>query len=141
MLGSLKPDEIEQVLHTATVGRIGCHCEGLTYIVPVTFTYDGQRVIAHSAEGMKIQMMRSNPSVCFQVDQIDAMTDWRSVVLWGRFRELEGLEAAQAMGLLVERLKSTPISRTAPHPPPESKIKAVVYEILVNNKTGRFESN
>lgn len=35
MLGTLAPDEIEELLSTEAVGRIGCIHEGRTYVVPV----------------------------------------------------------------------------------------------------------
>src|SRR5690349_15821111 len=123
MLGKLNAEQIEQVLHSQTIGRIGCHCEGLTYVVPVTFVYDGERIIAHSSEGMKLQMMRANPSVCFQVDDIENMTSWKSVILWGAFRELEGTEAAQAIGLLADRIRSEFVSQTVHRPNGGSKIR------------------
>jgi nitroimidazol reductase NimA-like FMN-containing flavoprotein (pyridoxamine 5'-phosphate oxidase superfamily) len=69
------------------VGRLGCSTDGKMYIVPVTFVYDGTYIYAHSKEGLKIKMMRNNPSVCFEVDIIDNLTNWRSVILWGEYEE------------------------------------------------------
>ena len=142
MLGSLTSDEIEQVLHKQAVGRIGCHHNGRTYVVPVTYAYDGARIIAHSAEGLKLRMMRANPEVCFQVDEIHDMADWKSVIAWGAFRELRTMEAAQAMSFLVERMTNRNTSETA-HIPLNAHtggpVKACVYEIAVREKTGRFE--
>jgi len=140
MLGKLTQDQIEQVLHAEVIGRIGCHSEGLTYVVPVTFAYDGQRIIVHSAEGMKLQMMRSNPSVCFQVDQIQDMANWRSVILWGEFRELEDIEAAQGMGLLIERIRVLNSDETSYYQA-KGPMKATVYEIRIGQKTGRYEKS
>jgi hypothetical protein len=37
--------------------------------VPITYVFDGEAVYAHSADGLKIRMMRANPHVCFEVDQ------------------------------------------------------------------------
>jgi nitroimidazol reductase NimA-like FMN-containing flavoprotein (pyridoxamine 5'-phosphate oxidase superfamily) len=140
MLGKLDAEGIERVLLSQVIGRIGCHCEGLTYVVPVTYVYDGRRVIVHSADGMKLQMMRANPHVCFQIDEITAMTAWKSVIVWGSFNELTGTEAAQAMGFLVDRMKSTQMSQSGFHSHDDpSKMKAIVYEIIIDQKTGRFE--
>ncbi|HWA82716.1 MAG TPA: pyridoxamine 5'-phosphate oxidase family protein [Fimbriimonadaceae bacterium] len=145
MIGELSKSEIEGVLHGNVVGRIGCHANGKTYVVPVTYAYDGDRVICHSAEGRKIKMMRDNPEVCFEVEQIQDLANWRSVIAWGRFEELHGSEAASGMGLLVDRL--LPLMKIAagasghnvtPHgqQPGES---TVVYSIRLSEKTGRFE--
>jgi len=67
MLGALNEDQIETLLRELPVGRIGCHADGITYIVPVNYVYDGINVYAHSANGMKIDMMRKNPEVCFRL--------------------------------------------------------------------------
>jgi uncharacterized protein len=58
------------LLKELPVGRIACHADGITYIVPVNYVYDGMNLYAHSAKGMKIDMMRKNPDVCFQADAI-----------------------------------------------------------------------
>jgi uncharacterized protein len=65
MLGELTAEQINAVLFNEVVGRIGCHGEGRTYVVPVTYVFDGEAVCAHSAEGLKIRIMRANPDVCF----------------------------------------------------------------------------
>jgi len=40
---------------------------------------------------MKIDMMRKNPEVCFQTDMIENLSDWESVIAWGRFEEITDL--------------------------------------------------
>ena len=67
------------------IGRIGCSANGLTYVVPISYAYDNRYIYAHSKEGMKIQMMRLNPMVCFEIDTMDDLENWQSVVVWGRF--------------------------------------------------------
>ena len=89
MLGELTPEQINAVLFNEVVGRIGCYLEGRTYIVPITYVFDGEAVYGHSAEGLKIRMMRTNPNVCFQVDQRENLANWRSVIAWGVFEELD----------------------------------------------------
>ena len=85
MLGDLTANQIETVLHREVVGRIGCHANSTTYIVPMTYAYDGQFVYGHTREGMKIDMMRMNPKVFFEVDVMENLSNWRSVIAWGCF--------------------------------------------------------
>lgn len=56
----------------------------ITYVVPVNYVYDGKFIIAHSVAGMKIQMMRKNRDVCFEVDEMKSITNWKSVIAWGQ---------------------------------------------------------
>src|SRR6185437_12597377 len=93
MIGELSLSEIENLLHTEVIARIGCHTDGHTYIVPVTYAYDGDAIFGYSPEGMKLTMMRENPRVCVEVDHIDDPATWRSVIAHGIFQELSGAAA------------------------------------------------
>src|SRR5215469_13315464 len=104
MLGELTREQIEHLLHSEVVGRIGCHTEGRTYVVPVNYAYDGEFLYGHAAPGVKLEMMRANPDICFQVDHRASLSDWQSVIAWGTFEELRGHEATRAMDLLLDRL-------------------------------------
>ena len=111
MLGELNDQEIDGVLHDAVIGRIGCHAGGQTYIVPVSYAYDGEHVYGHSGSGRKVAMMRENPSVCFEVEHVDDLGNWRTVVAWGTFEELRGTDASASRELLVARF--APLLATA----------------------------
>lgn len=143
MLGKLSPLEIEQLLLEETVCRIGCIFRGRPYIFPVSFVYDGERIICHSAEGTKLRAMRAQPNVCFEVDRVTALNDWRSVVASARFEELQGPEAAAAMSLFVDRLRpllAKEIHAVTPHGRAQSQVEATVYCLHIRDRQGRFES-
>lgn len=148
MLGELTPEQINAVLFSEVVGRIGCHREGRTYVVPVTYVFDGDAVYAHSAEGLKIRLMRANPHVCFQVDQRENLANWRSVVAWGVYEELQGKAALDALQILVARLIPLVTSETLRLPdgpsltaakPVIDAPKSIIYRIRLTERTGRFE--
>ncbi len=149
MLASLNSVQIEQVLHSQVLGRIGCHADGRTYVVPITYAYDGERVICHSRAGMKIEMMRKNPAVCFEVEQVDNLANWRSVIAWGRYEELQGEAGQKAMGQLIERVMPLLASSTSNLSHGEEALQqgkeyqpspqAVIFCIHLAEKTGRFE--
>ncbi len=150
MLGELNADQIEHVLRSEIVGRIGCHAEGRTYVVPVTYVYDGQHIFGHTREGMKTRFMRENPDVCFEVDRMDNLANWESVIVWGTYEELHGKAANAAMDLLINRFMPLLMSETALpahalHPSGKpidtSDFRGVVYRITITEKTGRFECN
>jgi len=148
MLGELSRDEIEHVLQSEVVGRIGCHADGRTYVVPITYAYDGTCVYGHSAAGLKVAMMRSNPAVCFEVEQVDDLANWRSVIAWGDFEELTGDEAVAGLRHLVDRLRPFMTSATAQpthgldgpaHQGDTAGHVPVLYRIRLTDRTGRFE--
>jgi nitroimidazol reductase NimA-like FMN-containing flavoprotein (pyridoxamine 5'-phosphate oxidase superfamily) len=80
MIRALESEEVERVLRTEIVGRIGCHAGDRTYIVPVSYVYQDGSVYAHSSYGQKIEMMRENPEVCFEVDHVEDLGNWNSAI-------------------------------------------------------------
>lgn len=81
MLGELSGPDIELMLRSEWVARLGLHADGLTYVVPINYAYDGRAVYAHSNDGLKLRLLRANPNVCVEVDQVSDLFNWRS----GRF--------------------------------------------------------
>jgi nitroimidazol reductase NimA-like FMN-containing flavoprotein (pyridoxamine 5'-phosphate oxidase superfamily) len=145
MLGTLSSTEIEAILKRAVIGRIGYRDGERVWVVPITYAYDGTSVIAHSREGHKTRAMRASPSVCFEVEEIDDLAAWRSVVAQGRFEVLSGDEAIAAMAAFVARMRPLMTSETA-RPTHGSGGSAdagseppVLYRIVLTEKTGRFE--
>lgn len=149
MLGTLDETQIDEVLRSEVIGRLGCHAEGRTYIVPITYAYDGQYIYCHSLDGLKLRLMRANPRVCFEVEHIDNMANWQTVIAWGTFEPLEGVAAEEAMRRLVSRLLSLSLSETIePLREAVSRTYAVkagdgytatAYRIRLEERTGRFE--
>lgn len=148
MFGTLTTDEIEQVFHNNIIGRIGCHADGKTYVVPISYAYDGSCIYAHTYEGMKMNIMRKNPEVCFQADNMQNMANWQSVIAWGTFEELTDPEKrTAALKILTDRVLPHIASETVkltpqwPFPPDQpEKIEGVVFRICIYEKSGKFEA-
>ncbi|MGY4386463.1 nitroimidazol reductase NimA-like FMN-containing flavoprotein (pyridoxamine 5'-phosphate oxidase superfamily) [Pedobacter sp. UYP24] len=145
MLGELTITAMEELLNNQVIGHLGCHADGETYVVPINYVYRGLTVYAHSKTGKKIDMMRKNSRVCLLVDQIKDTFTWKSVILTGKFEEItDESEKHQAMQGIIHKLM--PLTNT-PHQGPShaiapdinGKIEAIVYKILIDTMTGRFE--
>jgi nitroimidazol reductase NimA-like FMN-containing flavoprotein (pyridoxamine 5'-phosphate oxidase superfamily) len=150
MIGALTPEQIDHMLSLEVVGRIGCHAEGRTYVVPISYVYDGQAIYGYAFEGLKLRMMRQNPQVCFEVDRFemdshDTIAGWESVVVQGRFEELSGEGANAGRALLSERFRRLwmPWLTKPPRAVEEGWVRQggmpVVYRIVPTEKSGRFE--
>ena len=148
MLGQLSETEIEDLLKSQYVGRVGCYSGGVTYVVPVNYFYDGNCIYSHAGEGTKIRMMRENPEVCFEVDRIETIVSWQCVITWGRFEEITGFEEKQqVMQRLTNRVMPL-ITNDNGHPSHGITaaasdvgdiVELVLYKINLKTKTGRFE--
>lgn len=140
MLGELSGPQIEELLHSAVIARIGCISDGRVYVVPVTYVYDGTHVWGHSMDGDKLRAMRADPRVCVEVEHVDDLSNWRSVIAWGTFEECRGADRDAGMALLVKHIM--PLLTFPPHQPPPDPSgprQGIVYRIRLGTRTGRFE--
>jgi nitroimidazol reductase NimA-like FMN-containing flavoprotein (pyridoxamine 5'-phosphate oxidase superfamily) len=131
----LPPDEIEALLHSAIVGRIAC-CghgavgDGRPYVVPLAYGYDGEAIYAHSGPGRKLDFMRAEPRVTFEVDAAEAPDRWRSVIAEGNFEEVADP---------VERERALRTLYPPPAPLPDLGPATVVFCIRLTARSGRYE--
>ena len=58
MLGILNKEQINNILQSQSICRLGCIDDNHVYIVPVTYFYDGNCIFAQSREGKKINLLR-----------------------------------------------------------------------------------
>lgn len=149
MIGTLQNSEIEEMLHTHFIGRIGCHANSTTYVVPISYAYDGAYIYGHSNEGLKLEMMRANPTVCFEVDDMENMANWKSVICQGTFEELkEEKERTTGANVLLNRtlpLLTSSTVKITPHWPfggvDSNHLKGIIFRIALKEKSGRFEKS
>jgi len=105
---------LEEILEGAEICRLSMLDGELPYIVPVNYGYHGGHIYIHSApEGRKIDLLKRNSQVCFEVEDTveivkgeeacDWTTRYRSVVGYGTVEILtdvrgkqEGLEVIMA---------------------------------------------
>lgn len=149
MLRELHEEQMEDLLKNQVVGRIGCHSADTIYVVPVNYIYKEGVIYCHSAKGLKIDLMRANPKVCFEVENIIDMTRWQSVIAWGRFEEITALnEQEEVLQQLVNKVSpyiaDDSVTREHGFVDEESDIgttvELIIYKIIVSRKTGRFEN-
>lgn len=149
MIGNLTESQSREFLSNQITGRIGCNDGIKTYVVPIHYVFDGKVIISHAVEGMKIEIMRLNPNVCFEVDEVKTLNNWKSVIAWGRYQELtDERDRYYAMKLFVDRMMHIKISKTAElldgeevargYTSPPFK-RPVIYRIVMNEMTGKFE--
>lgn len=80
--------ECRELLARQAGGRLACACDNQPYIVPIYFAAEGDYLYCFATLGRKIEWMRLNPLVCVQADEIHSPSEWKSVVVFGRYEEL-----------------------------------------------------
>ena len=76
------------------MGRIGIILEDGPYIVPVGYGYENDSVFFHSCfSGLKMEGLKKNPNVCFQVDESLSDTSmYKSVIIKGTAKVIDDEE-------------------------------------------------
>lgn len=75
-------------LARAHFGHIACTHALQTYITPFSFKYENDFIYAFGTLGKKIEMMRANPLVCIEVEDITSRQEWKTLIIQGRYEEL-----------------------------------------------------
>lgn len=147
MVGKLTEIQIDELLERQIVGRIGCSINNKIYVVPISYAYEGNSIYAHTYEGMKIDAMRANPEVCFEVDDYGDMANWQSVIAWGRYEEItDPSDRVAAIQILLHRnlpMRSSETTHIGKHWPfyaDNETIDGIVFRIVITEKNGRYES-
>ena len=151
MLGVLNELQINALLISELVGRLGCSLNRQPYVVPVAYAYDGDFIYGHTSDGLKVQMLRENPLVCFEVDRIDDMANWRSAIVIGEFEELalNEIESENALRLITNKMMpfksgESSLPKFGMEKPPsmiKPNINLVTYRIKILETSGRFEKD
>jgi nitroimidazol reductase NimA-like FMN-containing flavoprotein (pyridoxamine 5'-phosphate oxidase superfamily) len=63
------PSELEEILHKAHICHLGLIDDEMPYVIPVHYGYYQGQLFIHSAnEGKKIDLLKKNPKVCFEIE-------------------------------------------------------------------------
>ena len=132
-------EESRQLLSASRVGRLGCVDNGEPYVVPINHYFEDGSIYSHSQPGRKIDILRSNPRACLQVDYVEDDFNWRSAIAYGDFEEI--LEPSERRTVLKKLLLRFPLLT-----PVESIMAqdasapdSVVFRLRVNRITGVAE--
>lgn len=88
----LTQDEMERLLKEHWHGRLGLCVDDEPYVVPVAYKYDEGKIYFHSEkQGKKIDFMRGNSKVCFEIDESEE--GWASVICYGMVALRDDFEA------------------------------------------------
>ena len=143
----LTKSEITNILQSQSIGRLGCTDGKHPYIIPITYFFDGKHIYCQSEEGKKMSIMRKNANVCLQLDIINSMKSYKSILIYGKFEELKNEEAIQATTLLEENIFVI-MTRSRIHQfehqeksaiDDTQRIKLITFRINITEMTGRSE--
>ncbi|MDW5290880.1 pyridoxamine 5'-phosphate oxidase family protein [Formosa sp. PL04] len=95
MYTNLDYNKIEFILENNYIGHLGYIYHDRPYIVPITYFFNKENnsIICYSGEGHKMNAMRENHMVSLQVEEIQSIDNWKSVLAHGIFKQHFGSDA------------------------------------------------
>ena len=141
--------EIMDIVSRCEVIRLGLADDGKPYVVPLNFAYEesgGQiNFVFHSAqEGRKIDIIKKNPHVCFEMDcsfeitRNEELSKWttqyESVIGYGDVEFIENADAKKhAMDLIVKRYGYEGVPEYSSH----MLAQTALHKLTVSEITGK----
>ena len=138
--------EINAIIQKAKVCRLGLAVDNTPYIVPVFFGYENNCLYIHCAkEGRKLDMIRQNNTVCFEMEGDTEITNrdksacqwssaYRSVIGWGSASILENPEEKkQALDVIMKHYSN----RTSFEYNKKAVEEVVIIKIVVAHLSGK----
>lgn len=137
----LSRDESEQLLARKHVGRVAFSFHDRVDIEPIHYVFDNGWIYTRTSQGTKLATMAHHQWVAFEVDEVEGMFDWQSVVVKGACYLLDAdtsLHHDPAFARGVELLRALlPETLTSRDPVP---FRHAILRIHLDEVTGRAAS-
>lgn len=135
---------IDDILSRATVCRLGLCEENRPYVVPLCFGYKDNALYFHCAsQGKKLDILRKNNNVCFEVDidceivkankACDCGMRYKSVIGFGKAVFIEDIESKRkALDVIMQQYSEGTFEY------PEEAIKnTTIIKVEIESMTGK----
>lgn len=99
----LSDTEIVEILSRVGYGHLACSRDDRPYVVPIHYAYSEGVVYLYTTEGKKVEIIRTNPHVCLQVEEVEDNQDWNSVIVEGTAEEItDSDQREKAIAMVVD---------------------------------------
>ena len=143
------PKILETILTKATIIRLAMVDNEMPYMLPFNFGYSKNCIYIHSAPtGKKIEVLRQNPQVCFELEDETATVEgdiacrwstmYRSVIGHGKVEIVTGFdEKKQALDIIMQQHDAPANMKFDP----KEVEFIVVLKLTIDSMTGKQSSN
>lgn len=140
-VSEMTPDACQELLKRHSVGRMAYCLHDRVDIAPIHYVYSDGWLFARTSHGHKMDALAHAPWAAFEVDEIDDVFDWRSVVVHGTVHTMERQGSpidAEHWVRGVELLREiVPETGTDDDPVP---YRELVFGVYVDTVTGRVST-
>lgn len=137
----LERDEIEEILARNNLGRLAYAIGNRVEVQPVNYVYADGWLYGRTSYGEKYDVLAENQyrwwPVVFEVDEVDDLFNWRSVLVHGGFYVID--ESERELWQEAVRVLRTLVPDTFEDDDPFA-FRTVVFRISAQEMTGRASS-
>lgn len=128
-----REENIREILDNANVCRLALAVDNVPYIVPLNYAYHNNCIYIHSSlEGKKIEFIKKNNLVCFEIETDSTIIPGETACNWSvKFRSIIGYghvhivekhkEKIEGMNIIMDKF-----AKTSDHEYDESLFKSMV---------------
>lgn len=143
------PKTLEAILQKANIVRLAMVDGGMPYLLPFNFGYSENCIYIHSASaGKKINVLRINPQVCFELEDETATVADDIACRWSQmYRSVVGYGKVEIVTSFDEKVLALDIIMQQHGAPAEmefdpKEVEAiVVLKLTIDSMTGKQSSN
>jgi nitroimidazol reductase NimA-like FMN-containing flavoprotein (pyridoxamine 5'-phosphate oxidase superfamily) len=134
-LRALTADEIATLLSRNCVARIAYSLHDRVDIEPIHYAYDAPWIVGRTSVGSKLLTLAHNRWCAFEIDEVQSLFDWQSVVVKGPFTPLDAAVDGEDYDRALAALRRlVPTALTGDDPSPH---RDVVFRIHATDISGR----
>lgn len=141
-------EELESIIGAATVCRLAMSEDNRPYIVPLCFGYKDGNLYFHSAEeGKKLEILRCNSSVCFEMDidheivradlPCESEMKYRSLIGFGQASFVNEVEEKRMALDIITRHYSEGNAQETYNYPEQKLVRTVIIKVKIKSLTGK----
>ena len=133
--------EAEAILTRNHVGRLAFTFKDMVDIEPIGYVYAGGVINFRTSDGTKLDVLRRQRAVAFEVDEVEGPFSWKSVVVHGTVYPVAAEGSAhdrEAFATAVESLKRAYPGALEPEDP--AGFRTVILQLHPGSISGRSAS-
>lgn len=99
----MRAGEARDVLGQLNFAHLAVAKDNIPYVVPVHYAFDGHDLFIYTTEGKKADIIRVNPEICLQAEEIEDNENWKSVMVSGTAEQIVDEDGRQkALDLILK---------------------------------------
>ena len=135
----MRAGEAREVLGKLNYAHLAVAKDNIPYVVPVHYAFDGQDLFIYTTEGKKADIVKVNPEICLQAEDVEDNENWKSVMVSGTAEQITDEDSRQKALELILKInpKLTPAISIRWMDSWVRENIEVVYRITPRSVTGR----